>query len=147
MNFVSLEFIILKDFLHWFVKNFILISLLFDVSFKHFIIWSCFIMEFILDNLSFFDKYVHHHIDFFSDLVSFFFKQLKIIISSNEGILKIRKTLEIYKIQNLPRVIWFVDLQTLKRHRSWDLVKAFENQMEQDLQSWNFKCWCQHFQH
>jgi len=93
-NFFSLKFVIFKDFLHWFVKHFIFISLLFDIAFKLFIIWSSFSMKFILNHFCFLNQNVHHDVNFFPYLISFFFKKLKIIITKNKGILKLKKIRE-----------------------------------------------------
>ena len=87
-NLFSLKLIIFKDFLHWFIKNFVFISLLFDIWFELFVILSCFSVEFVLNNFCLLDENVHHDINFFPYLIGFLFEKLKIIISKNKGVLK-----------------------------------------------------------
>ena len=112
-NLFSLKFVILKDFLHWFVKHFIFISLLFDIALKLFIIWSSFSMKLILNHFCFLNQNVHHDVNFFPYLISFFFKKLKIIISKNKGILKVKnKKFLRYELTSSDLIYWLTDIET-----------------------------------
>ena len=70
------------------VKNFILISLCFDIRFKLFVIFSHLNMNFIVYNFSFFHQNVHHNIDFLSNVVSFLFEELEHIVAGYKFVLK-----------------------------------------------------------
>ena len=113
-NLFSLKFVILKDFLHGFIKNLVFVSLLLHITFKCFIIWSSFSMKLILNHFSFFNQYIHHDINFFPYLISFFFKKLKIIISENKGVLNINKIKmgDMYILTSRDLIYWLTDIET-----------------------------------
>jgi len=113
-NLFSLKFVILKDFFHGFIKNLVFVSLLLNITFKCFIIWSSFSMKLILNYFSFFNQNIHHDINFFPYLISFFFKKLKIIISENKGVLNINKIRmeDIYLLTSRDLIYWLTDYET-----------------------------------
>ena len=113
-NLFSLKFVILKDFFHGFIKNLVFVSLLLNITFKCFIIWSSFSMKLILNYFSFFNQNIHHDINFFPYLISFFFKKLKIIISKNKGILKVKKCEKMFRyvLTSSDLIYWLTDIET-----------------------------------
>jgi len=85
LSFLRLS--ILNDRLQIFVKDFVLISLSFDITLQTFVILSHLNMKFVLYDLSFFHQNVHHNIDFFSNIVCFLFEQLEHIITGYKFVL------------------------------------------------------------
>ena len=58
------------------IENLIFISLSLDITFELLVVFPGLNMKLVLDDLSFFNKDIHHDINFFSDLVCFFFEKL-----------------------------------------------------------------------
>ena len=70
-----------------FIQDFIFIPLGFDITLQLFVVFPCLNMKLVLDDLSFFNKDVHHDVNFFSYLVGLFFEKLEKVIPCHQGIL------------------------------------------------------------
>jgi len=80
---------VLNYFFKVFVQNFILVSLRLDIALQLLVIFPHLNVHFVLHDLCLFHENVHHNIDFFSNLISFFLEQLEHIITCDQFILKL----------------------------------------------------------
>lgn len=87
-DFIPLELVVLGHLLQIFVQNFIFVPLLFDIRLELLVVFPCLHVQFVLDDLRFLDKDIHHHVNFLPNLVSVLFEKLEQIVALHKSVFK-----------------------------------------------------------
>lgn len=88
IDFLLLRLGILLNLLELLVQQFVLIPLLLYVGLEFLVVAAGLLMQLVLNHLGLLNQYIHHHVNFFSDLVGLFFEQLENVVALDQIVLQ-----------------------------------------------------------